>query len=197
MARIKGFWCKDEVEEAHALPIHKVARWSKVQPGYWGTVRWSIGDREVSSIGYVVLNEHEIRLDYQQRGEVLRYTVRLTYTTLASGGRRPWWQCPVCGRRCGVLYSCRRGGRYFVCRICGDLAYASQHTRDRKYDDVWDMLARTKSGRALLAQVEADLARDAAEARAKVETTSLPVKRPRGRPHTKRKYTRRQQKPLE
>ncbi len=50
--------------------------------------------------------------------------LRTTRTRLPSGGNRPWFLCPSCGRRCGILYTI--GSRY-ICRICGGLSYGSQN----------------------------------------------------------------------
>lgn len=49
--------------------------------------------------------------------------LRTTRTRLPSGGDRPWFLCPSCGRRCGILYSF---GSQFICRICGGLSYECQ-----------------------------------------------------------------------
>jgi hypothetical protein len=56
--------------------------------------------------------------------------VPITWTACHIGGRRPWFECVVystgryCGRRVAVLYG---AGKFFACRRCYDLAYASQH----------------------------------------------------------------------
>lgn len=39
------------------------------------------------------------------------------------GGRRMWFQCPSCQRRCRIVY----GGIYFRCRLCHDLKYEGQY----------------------------------------------------------------------
>ncbi len=46
------------------------------------------------------------------------------FTRLPSGGERPWFLCPKCARRCGILYAIR--SRLF-CRKCGRLSYESQN----------------------------------------------------------------------
>ncbi len=113
------------------------------------------------------------------------YVVPLAWSRLVSGGRRPWWQCPVCGRRCGVLYLPPGAGR-FACRQCYRLAYASQQDRMRRWDhDLVGYLASTAWGRALLAEVQPP------PPRPRPAPADAPIKRPRGRPRRKRKYTRR------
>ena len=53
-----------------------------------------------------------------------RTRVDLIYTDQHLGGRRRWFVCPDCGRRCLLLF--RRVGR-LACRACHDLAYASEY----------------------------------------------------------------------
>ena len=57
--------------------------------------------------------------------EDVKETVPLEWTPCNFGGVRPWFICPGvgCGRRVAVLYG---PGRYFLCRHCYDLRYASQ-----------------------------------------------------------------------
>lgn len=42
---------------------------------------------------------------------------------MSFGGRRKWFRCNRCGKGCRILY----GGRYFRCRSCHGLRYASQY----------------------------------------------------------------------
>ena len=49
--------------------------------------------------------------------------VEMDWTGMPSGGKRPWFLCPSCSRRCGVLYSI---GPRIMCRKCGGLSYESQ-----------------------------------------------------------------------
>lgn len=59
----------------------------------------------------------------------MAYTVPLTWTPCTKGGERPYFTCPGrvngrdCQRRVAKLYG---AGRYFLCRSCYGLAYASQ-----------------------------------------------------------------------
>lgn len=183
MPRVAGIWGKLEVEECHALTIGSLARYTGLRPGFSGAVRWLRGDREIGSIGYTVLVGDRLHLSYTSNGHAYDVLVHLGYSALGSGGRRSWWLCPACGRRCGVLYL--RGGA-FACRRCHDLVYASQHTRMRKGMDWFEGLGTFADGRALLADVAAQLA-----PRARPPEPIRLSPRPRGRPRTKRRYTRR------
>ena len=63
-------------------------------------------------------------------------TIWLAYTACNYGKSRPWFACPVCQRRAGVLYM--RAGR-FACRNCQRVSYASQS------DDVLDRMWRKQT----------------------------------------------------
>ncbi len=60
----------------------------------------------------------------QRWGDAVAGDVKMDWTRLPSGGKRPWFLCPSCGRRCGVLYSIRSR---IICRKCGGLSYESQN----------------------------------------------------------------------
>ena len=60
----------------------------------------------------------------QRWGDAVAGDVEMDWTRLPSGGKRPWFLCPSCGRRCGVLYSI---GSRIICRKCGGLSYESQN----------------------------------------------------------------------
>jgi hypothetical protein len=63
---------------------------------------------------------------------LVTYPVAIAETRCNYGGTRPWFLCPArgCGRRVRKLYL---GNRYFACRHCYRLRYASQteHRRER------------------------------------------------------------------
>lgn len=60
----------------------------------------------------------------QRWGDAVAGDVEMNWTHLPSGGKRPWFLCPSCDRRCGVLYSIRSR---IICRKCGGLSYESQN----------------------------------------------------------------------
>jgi hypothetical protein len=57
--------------------------------------------------------------------EDVKEPVPLEWTPCNFGGERPWFICPrvACGRRVAILYG---PGKYFLCRHCYELRYASQ-----------------------------------------------------------------------
>jgi hypothetical protein len=52
------------------------------------------------------------------------YGIRLTPTPAGFGGTRNWFLCPICERRCGILYSHHQND--WACRICCKGRYASE-----------------------------------------------------------------------
>lgn len=58
--------------------------------------------------------------------ERVAVTVGVDWTPCHYGGRRPWFACPECGRRCALLYGTTRRGRFgWTCRTCSALRHAS------------------------------------------------------------------------
>jgi hypothetical protein len=54
---------------------------------------------------------------------VIEQRVQMQTTPCHMGGQRHWFTCPRCSKRVAVLYA---PGRYFACRQCGGLGYATQ-----------------------------------------------------------------------
>lgn len=117
-------------DQFHRLAMKDLTRGGWLQPGRRGTIRWFRGDIETGSIGWLVSGvDHEpvaITLTYQCGGESVGERIELTWTECHFGGKRPWFVCYGCGRRCGVLY----GSARFRCRRCHGLTYES--TRESK-----------------------------------------------------------------
>ena len=112
------------------------------------------------------------KLVYQVDGRLVEQVINVA-DGRARYGRRGWWGCPGCGRRCAKLYLYGR----FLCRGCAGLHYESQSAaphrrallrfqklRSRLLDDFGDLQRpkwmRTAKFAALLAetkQLEASL----------------------------------------
>ncbi len=131
------FGSKGRAEDHLSADVRRWHRRGLLEPGTSFTASWGRiqGD---SSIGVLVLGmpgepADAVRLSYSQgiTGEEKKdvaYRVPLDWTSCNFGGARPWFVCPGmrCGRRAALLYL---GGRYFLCRGCQDLSYASQRER--------------------------------------------------------------------
>ncbi len=93
--------------------------------------RWAFTGRLseiVARLDYEI-EANKIQLEYKEEEKQFRpklqfhQTVWLDSTSCNYGGQRPWFLCPKCNRRCGVIY---RAKRLFTCRLCNNLAYQSQ-----------------------------------------------------------------------
>ncbi len=130
--RRSGFG-RDTVEGCRSLDIDRLHKAGCLAPGHWGGWEWSRDGQRIASIS---MRAHKERL-------VLVYNVRcdggewqsveepvpITRAPCRYGGTRPYFLCPgvvngiACGRRVAKLYL---DGRYFLCRHCYRLGYASQ-----------------------------------------------------------------------
>ena len=119
---------KDTVDGYLALTAHKLAGACDPERPGWQGWQWRIGDKQTASIHIEVTpNLGGVRLHYNYQGQpVTPYLVRWETTTPRYGGRRYWWLCPSCGRRCATIY----GGRLFLCRVCHNLTYETAQSGD-------------------------------------------------------------------
>ena len=137
----RRFDAKERVEDCLSLDVRRWHREGVLEPGQYSSWAWYRGGRKVSSMGVWAIHG-AVELSYSVgsggasgRKEDVSYTVALTWTPCNFGGWRPWLMCPGrangvgCGRRVAKLYLRHR---YFRCRHCHDLTYASrQETRGR------------------------------------------------------------------
>lgn len=94
---------KGLVTQYHALSIKELARggWLAPLATYDWVWRTHKGTQQTSVV-ITVLNE-SLRLVYLLGSHRIRQDVRLTYSIGAQGGKRPWFVCPQCQRRVGML----------------------------------------------------------------------------------------------
>lgn len=91
------------------------------------SLSWNMDGDPCGSISYTPF-EGYLMLDFRVRdyGEdewtAIEQKVCLDRTPVHFGGRRLWFRCPRCQRRCRILY----GGSRFYCRKCYRLKYRSQ-----------------------------------------------------------------------
>ncbi len=107
------------------LDIRKITRKGLLVPGSSFSWQWLVNNRQVASISIRVDFDHGMVLSYRKKntGEVVEQRVQKQTTPCHLGGQRHWFSCPQCSKRVAVLYAL---GRYFACRHCGGLGYATQ-----------------------------------------------------------------------
>jgi hypothetical protein len=118
---------KTTTESQHRIDIRWLKKQGYVRPGNIGSLSWSRGQERTGSIGYR-MEAHRMILNYRHRPhggewEEVEEVVNFDRTPCNYGGHRTWFLCPRCRRRVIVLYG---AGKYFLCRHCHGLAYASQ-----------------------------------------------------------------------
>lgn len=128
---------KDKVEACRSLDVNRLHREGCLTPGVSGGWSWSLDGERVASISMNCADQALTLVFRVRRGDSdwqdVRQTIALVATPCGFGGTRPWFVCPgivngtVCGRRVAKLHA---GGRYFLCRHCYRLGYASQCERD-------------------------------------------------------------------
>jgi hypothetical protein len=135
-----GDWLRESSKKTTDKPNKLDVRWLKrkgcLEPGHQGIVKWYSRDKEISSIGLTVFSDMLLlRYSYRSKGKEWQdanIRVGLTQTLCNYGGSRPWFLCPLCGKRVAVIYNRKMD---FSCRHCCDLVYASQKENriDRQY----------------------------------------------------------------
>jgi hypothetical protein len=83
----------------------------------------SRGGAELAAIEVESHSDKQITLRYEYGGaEKITQVIKLQSSSCHFGGERRWFVCPSCGKPKGVLFC----ARYFHCRTCLGLTYASQ-----------------------------------------------------------------------
>ena len=130
--------------KAEHLQRVEVGRWHRggyLRAGRSFTWSWHRDDEPTGNIGVLVHGADSLALQYMVGSDDQRrdgsQTIRLAHTSCNYGKSRPWFVCPVCQRRAGVLYM--RAGR-FACRSCQRVAYSAQS--DDSVDRMWRKQAK-------------------------------------------------------
>jgi len=118
---------KTTTESQHRVDIRYLKKQGLLHAGSAGTLSWSRNGEKTGSIGYRIEPKRMI-LNYRHKpygGDWVdvEETVYFDKTPCNYGGFRYWFHCPGCGRRVALLYG---AGKYFLCRHCHNLTYASQ-----------------------------------------------------------------------
>lgn len=107
-------------EDYRRLDVKAVARHSFLTGS--GTLTWP-DDSCVAVTG----NGDFLKLAYVIDGKEFQERISLSKTPVHLGGHRSWFLCPGCDRRVAALYL----AKWFRCRHCLDLRYASQRETPR------------------------------------------------------------------
>ena len=124
---------RDTVESCRSIDVNRLHREGCLEPGWRGGWHWTRDGERMASIN-LRAEADRLRLSYRMRigggeWEDVEETINIDRVSCRLGGSRPYFLCPgvvngvACGRRVAKLHG---PGRYFLCRHCYRLAYASQ-----------------------------------------------------------------------
>ncbi len=119
---------KTTIEETKRVDIRVLKKWGWLDRPHSGTISWSIGGENCGTVS-ARTSEDELTLNYRYRThgngdwQDVKQTIHFDLTPCHYGGVRKWFSCPYCDLRVAVLSG---AGKYFACRKCYKLAYASQ-----------------------------------------------------------------------
>ena len=118
---------KTTTESQHHIDVRWLKKWGYLQTGAMGTLSWTCRGKVSGSIHYR-MEEDCMKLDYRHRQpggewETVEQKIIFNRTPCNYGEYRTWFLCPNCMQRMAVLFG---AGKYFLCRHCYDLTYASQ-----------------------------------------------------------------------
>lgn len=125
---------KGTLEDYRALPMSTLKRAGALTPGRCSTHIWWQRKAQAASIGIFCESRDLLRLNYQYSRRDMEAVQHDHYVTIAwtpcnMGGERPWFLCPDCRRRAGILYLNPDTER-FTCRLCAQLNYECQQLTD-------------------------------------------------------------------
>ena len=117
------------VTEAFPLDIRQLARENQLIP--WSKFErvWRKDRGRQQAAFRVTVLEDALQITAPRGAQLAQQRIELTYSM---GRARPWFVCPSCQQRVGIVYY--QVGFPFSCRRCSDLAYPSQYpSRNRSY----------------------------------------------------------------
>lgn len=124
---------RDTVEGCRSIDANRLQHHGCLRAGWSGGWQWTADGEQVASIN-LRADADRLHLTYRARlgggeWENVTETVRIVRTPCRFGGLRSYFICPgvvrgiACRRRVVKLHG---PGRFFLCRLCYCLAYASQ-----------------------------------------------------------------------
>ncbi len=139
---------KSLVTHYHALNIKDLARGGWLYPLSTYSWVWRTNKGTQETIVTITVLKDSLQVVYRMGSQSVIQGVRLTYSSGFQGGKRPWFACPTCQRRVGVLY--HTDGLPFRCRTCCELVYPSQYRfRDQSYGRQLRGLSRKERDRLI------------------------------------------------
>jgi hypothetical protein len=108
------------------LNMNVLNRDGVLRPGWTGYTNWMNG-KDITASAFITTGAEFLSLTHISAVPNKQYRERLpvSWEACRFGGRRPFFHCPSCGKRCLNLYC----NKQFKCRVCHGLSYPSQRHR--------------------------------------------------------------------
>ena len=142
---------KVTAESVQRVDVRLWARRGYFDARNWFSWSWNRGGEPSGSITVRTTSDsatlsYRIRDRYSDEWTEKNQVVPIVPTPCNYGGNRKWFHCPVCSRRCELLFL--RASR-FACRHCQMVAYTSQSGGpiDRLTHKLHKLRARTEGGK--------------------------------------------------
>ncbi len=131
--RLLRFNTKPTVERQTYIDIRWMKRQNALIPGTVGTLSWSLHGNKRGGVHFeVTKNRLILKYRHRERKDTwkdIEQVVEFDQTPCNYGGYRKWFLCSKCEQRVEILYG---AGKYFLCRDCHNLTYASCNTSPTK-----------------------------------------------------------------
>ncbi|MFH2035897.1 MAG: hypothetical protein ABIJ45_05785 [Candidatus Zixiibacteriota bacterium] len=141
----RGVWFKKRlVDDCWKLDIKELTSNYIFDLDWQLIMNWKSSWGKTASIGLDIHPPRNIRLYYtvtKNSGEKTDYDYITHYesTRCNYGGKRYWFLCPNCGRKCRILYLPPKSN-YFACRKCYNLTYRSQQEGKWRWSILFDAI---------------------------------------------------------
>jgi hypothetical protein len=163
------------LESYLTLNVNELSEKGCLRPGWSSTCQWIVGN-EVALIN-LLAEADRLSLSYTLRvrdgkSEDMTETIPIVHLPCRFGGSRAYFICPGpqdgtdCGRRITKLHLSHR---YFLCRHCSQLAYASQ------FEQPWQRALRRANKLKQRLGIDVEIARSGASGNAPLKLDPLVV----------------------
>jgi len=135
--RLFRFNAKPTIERQTYIDIRWMKKQNALAPGTVGTLSWSSQGNKRGTVHFEV-NTNSLILKYRHRErgggawEDVEQVILFDKTPCNYGGHRKWFLCSKCEQRVEILYGMDGAGKYFLCRDCHGLTYASCNAHQTK-----------------------------------------------------------------
>jgi len=119
------------VDQCPRISIGDIPKEKLLHQGVVSVINWSIGGQSEGGVS-IHGGDEFITLKYTvtktgNEPDHIEQRINVMYTPCHLGGRRPWFSCPGCDHRAGVLINVEG---LFTCRKCCELPYTCQMESD-------------------------------------------------------------------